>query len=98
LSDGATGAIDVKGNHPVFDETTGEVVHVSISWLVHDKLCEDGCWFDGTKLFNWQCSMVLKDILKSEGRWVRDFWWMIVTFSFGGGKARDNGMFRLKRQ
>ena len=94
LSDGATGAIDVRGNHPV--EYEGKTIFVSRSWIVHDHLCETGCWSDGEKLSNWQCSMVLKDILKKEGRWFRDFWWMIATFTLGGGEARKNGMFHVK--
>ena len=96
LSDGATGAVDVKGDHPVMDRRTGKTVFVSKSWLVHDKLCDTGCWSDGEKLPNWKCSMVLKDILKREGRWFRDFFWMISTFALGGGKARENGMFHVR--
>lgn len=94
-SDGATGAIDIDGPHPVLydDGKTHEIRHVSRAWLVHDKICETGCWSDGTPLNNWQCSMVIKDILKSEGRWLRDFWWGAFTWLIGGGEARKNGMW-----
>jgi hypothetical protein len=80
-SDGATGAFDIP----------------SLGWWIHDNLCEKGCWEDGTKLTNWQCSTVLYDILKSEGRFVRARRWRYATFAFGGDKCRDNGMFTLKK-
>lgn len=76
-SDGATGAIDID----------------SMSWIVHDRLCDTGMFEDGTPCTNWQASMILSDILEREGRHVRKFTWLITTFLFGGGKARDNGMF-----
>jgi len=79
-SDGATGAFDIQ----------------SLSWWVHDKLCITGQWEDGTKLTNWQCSRVLSDILWDEGRYFRSGYWLFATFFMGGGKARDNGMFKLK--
>jgi len=81
LSDGATGATDIW----------------SASWWVHDVLCDTGQWDDGTNCTNWQASRVCSDILKSEGRWVRAYPWLICTFLFGGGQARKNGMVRLKR-
>jgi len=80
-SDGATSAPDIN----------------SFAWWVHDKLCETGRWADGTRLTNWQCSTVLYDILRAEGRVVRDFWWLMGTFFMGGGEARKNGMLWLKQ-
>jgi hypothetical protein len=68
----------------------------SISWWVHDKLCDTGKWEDGTPCSNWQASKVLSDILRTEGRTFRKYTWLWSTFLFGGGKARDNGMFRVK--
>ena len=79
-SDGATGAFDI----------------VSCGWWVHDKLCKEGKWSDGTPLTNYQCSQVLYDILWSEGRYFRALYWKWSTFLLGGGKARENGMLRLK--
>ena len=79
-SDGATYAIDIP----------------SLGWWVHDNLCENGCWEDGTLLSNWQCSTVMYDILKSEGRWARARRWRYWTFIGGGGKARENGLFKVK--
>lgn len=76
-SDGATGARDIE----------------SLSWWVHDKLCDFGLFDDGTPCNNLQASMILKDILKSEGRWFRARSWFIMTWLFGGGLARDNGMY-----
>lgn len=76
-SDGATGAIDIYSD----------------SWWVHDVLCDRGTFDDGTPCTNWQASQVLQDILKKEGRWFRSKYWFWFTWLFGGGKARDNGMY-----
>ena len=76
-SDGATGAVDVD----------------SRAWWVHDKLCDTGVFEDGTKCKNWQASMILGDILQEDGFYFRRFRWILPTFLFGGGKARENGMF-----
>ena len=76
-SDGATGARDIK--------TRG--------WWVHDQLCDTGTFKDGTKCTNLQASTILYDILRSEGYWFRARTWFITTLSFGGGKARRNGIF-----
>lgn len=76
-SDGATGAFDIW----------------SESWWVHDKLCDDGTWEDGTPVKNWQASSVLSDILRSEGRWFRAIYWKYFTFLFGCVKAKENGMW-----
>jgi hypothetical protein len=80
-SDGATGAFDID----------------SMAWWVHDVLCDRGTWDDKTKLSNWQASCVLSDILYSEGRWLRTWRWLFATFLFGGGKARENGLWRVRR-
>ena len=76
-SDGATGAIDIH----------------SEAWWVHDKLCDTGLFDDGTKCNNKQASQILSDILRSEGRWIRAQYWYTFTWLFGGGKARENGMW-----
>jgi len=78
-SDGATGACDID----------------SRAWWVHDKLCDYGTFDDGTKCTNWQASMILRRILWDEGFWIRAFTWRPMTHLFGGGKARENGMFTL---
>lgn len=78
-SDGATGAYDIN----------------SFGWLFHDKLCNTGTFYDGTRCTNWQASSVCSDILDDEGRWFRRWSWKYMTFAFGGGKARKNGMFSL---
>ena len=78
-SDGATGAHDLY----------------SLSWQVHDVLCDRGEWDDCTPLTNWQASMTLHDILLHEGHRLLAVLWMRATLWFGGGKARDNGMFWL---
>lgn len=90
-SDGATGAADVD----------------SKGWWVHDMLCDSGTWLDRTPCTNWQASTVLSDIMKQEAsdywqeknkwkavkRYTRSLCWWPATWLFGGGKARDNGMF-----
>lgn len=78
-SDGATGAMDIT----------------SRGWWVHDQLCKRGCWDDGTKLSNWQCSQVLQDILVDEGRWWQSKGWFWATLLCGGGEARKNGLLRV---
>lgn len=77
ISDGATGAMDIA----------------SRGWFVHDALCVRGFFDDGTQLSNWQCSAVLHDILKEEGRYWQAKRWAIATWICGGGQARKNGMF-----
>lgn len=83
LSDGATGAKDIH----------------SWGWWIHDRLCNTGVFEDGTRCSNWQASKVLADILWSEWsikkpfRGIRAVLWLPATFLFGGGKARENGMF-----
>jgi hypothetical protein len=76
-SDGATGAWDI----------------ISEAWWVHDELCNTGKFDDGTPCTNLQASTILSDILKKEGRWFRARTWFITTLAFGGGKARENGVF-----
>ncbi len=77
ISDGATGAVDI------FSE----------AWWIHDKLCDVGKWDDGTPVTNLQASMVIRDVLMDEGRYLRAQYWFLATFLFGGGKARENGMW-----
>lgn len=95
LSDGATSAPDLKGKIKCLRK--GKPFLASMFWWVHDKLCDTGEWEDGTKCTNWQIAMVAKDILKEEGHWVRDFWWFLAMFAFGGGEARKNGMFYITK-
>ena len=73
LSDGATGAIDISD---------------SISWYVHDWLCDVGLFDDGTECTNWQASAILSDILLEEGHRIRSVTWRWTTFLFGGDKLR----------
>jgi hypothetical protein len=69
----------------------------SNAWWVHDVMCDRGTWENGTKCTNWQASRVLSDILADENRWFRSKTWLVATFLFGGGEARKNGMFKLKK-
>ena len=88
-SDGASGAIDIDGPVKCFDMKLGKWVKKSLSWWVHDKLCDTMEWDDGTHCSNFQSSMVLKDILRSEGHWVRDHWWFLSTWIFRTIKTRQ---------
>jgi len=78
-SDGATGAMDIT----------------SRGWWIHDVLCKNGKWDNGTKLNNWQCSQVLQDVLAEEGRYWQSKRWFWATWLFGGDKARQNGLWML---
>lgn len=74
LSDGATGAMDLRG---------------SWSWWYHDQLCNTGLWQCGTPCSAWEASMVLCDILDEEGRELRKFTWKWATFLFGSWKIKS---------
>ena len=82
-SDGATGAVDVSGEHLVYNKKDHKYELKSGGWLVHDILKEDETWDDGSECSNLQASWVLKDILKSEGRFVRAFGWFTGTLVWG---------------
>ena len=83
LSDGATGARDLPD---------------SWSWLVHDKLCDDAAWDDGSPCSAWQASQVLSDILDSEGYGMRRWTWKWATFLFGSINIKRRVGWRLKRK
>ena len=70
----------------------------SDAWWVHDVMCDRGTWENGTKCTNLEASRVLSDILSDENRWIRSKTWLFATFLFGGGKARKNGMFKLRKK
>jgi hypothetical protein len=90
MSDGATGAIDIKGKVLVYDTWNDTHTKVSLGWLVHDKLCNTGMFEDGSKCTNFQASTILSDILRSEGRWLRSIYWWPMTYLFGGGECRKS--------
>jgi hypothetical protein len=79
-SDGATGAWDVATD----------------AWGFHDVLCDTGKWDDGSLVCNWVASTVLGDILWRDGHKFRAVYWWWATYLFGGGKARENGMRRVR--
>jgi len=56
---------------------------VSLGWWVHDRLVETGQWDDGTPCSILDSSLVLRDILWSEGRRIRACSWFVATFVFG---------------
>ena len=55
----------------------------SFGWLYHDVLKRDKCFEDGSPCSNFQASMVLRDILASEGRYIRSSTWFISTLVYG---------------
>lgn len=60
---------------------------VSEAWWVHDVLCDRWAFDDKTPCSNRQASLVLHDILKSEGRWFRSRSWFLATW-WGGPVTR----------
>ena len=77
IYDGATGAIDIK--------TKG--------WWIHDQICRNPFFDDGTPITAWQAAQILSDILADEGRWFRKYTWKFATFLFGCHESRKNGWF-----
>ena len=73
VRDGASGAWDI----------------VSLSWWVHDQLCADGAWADGSDVTPWQAACVLGDILREEGRWFRATTWKYATLLFGCKRSHE---------
>lgn len=65
------------------DGASGPAVDIpSGAWWVHDWACDGGLWDDGIKMTLWQEAMVLRDILKQEGRWVRAITWPLFTLPY----------------
>ena len=103
-SDGATGFIDLGSTgyaSRVFNwfrkKIHGYSDKASPLWFfVHDAICYDGLWDDGTKISNWDASTVAGDILWGAGYrfWSVPVW--IATYFGGGGEAKKNGMRRVK--
>jgi hypothetical protein len=55
---------------------------VSTSWFIHDKMCKERKWMDGTPCTAWEASAVLHDILLEEGRWFRARTWFVATYTY----------------
>lgn len=84
-----------KGYSP--SNATGVFDIYSAAWWVYCKLCDNGMWVGGDRVTNWCASMVLVDMLRREKIYFSAVYWFVETFLFGGGEARKNGMFLLKR-
>jgi hypothetical protein len=52
---------------------------VSISWFVHDMLCDTGRFDNGAICTRMMAANILYDILKAEGRTVRCWTWWLAT-------------------
>jgi len=76
-SDGASGAFDIY----------------SSAWFIHDNLCDNAVWNDGTPCTAWMAAQTIGDVLSQEGRWARARYWRWMTFIFGCKKTRSNGWF-----
>lgn len=79
--------VHLKLGDPLYDGATYAIDINSFGWPVHDVLKRDKCFSDGTKCSNFKASMVLRDILRSEGRKVRSKGWFLSTFIFGEVKS-----------
>lgn len=55
----------------------------SFAWLYHDVLKRDKKFTDGSECSNWKASVILRDILKADGRYVRAECWFIGTLVWG---------------
>lgn len=83
--DGATWAFDtvpVEGNPP--------------SWLVHDQICNNPFWDDGSPISAWEAANVLSEILEANNYLIRSQTWKYATFAMGCKKARTNSWFPAK--
>ncbi len=58
----------------------------SVSWWIHDMLCDRELWADGSPCTGLQRSTVLHDILLEEGRWFRARTWWAATLLHEGWK------------
>lgn len=54
----------------------------SEAWWIHDELCKTGKFSDGSKCSNWQASVIIHDVLKRDGHWIRAKYWGSLTFIF----------------
>ena len=65
----------------------------------HDFCCHHGKFDDGSRMYNLQASFIYYDILIAfKINRVIALGRLIMTFLFGGGQARKNGMFKLNNE
>lgn len=106
LSDGATGARDLGAKETGWRKqwsklaawlmrTTSDTR--TAAWYVHDGFCNDGCWDCGTRVPNVVASLLMSIILFRDGYKREAFTWFFATLFGGGGKCRENGMLRVRR-
>jgi len=55
----------------------------TFAWLFHDVLKRDQCFADGSHCGNYKASMILRDILKEDGRDIRAVYWFVGTLVWG---------------
>lgn len=101
-SDGATGGLDVCDDS-FFSHDWG-----CGNWLGQGPIPKGGVWDDGTKMTNWELSTLHSNMLRDCAKkcktrkgtvilYAMSIWRWPFTFLFGGGVARINGMFKLKK-
>lgn len=94
---------------PAFEESDGATHAItrpeSLSHWVHDMLCKDAKWDDGTPVTALQAAFVISDILEAEAKLKRSYkkwigatismatsrYWFVATYLFGCVKTRENG-------
>lgn len=74
----------------IFDGATGAMDVTTKGWWVHDQVCNDPFFDDGSPITATMAATILYDILDEEGRWFRKFTWSSATFLFGCHNARKN--------
>ena len=67
ISDGATFAIDITTR----------------AWWIHDLLCKENKFEDGTKCNRWQSSMILSDCLWEDDYRIQSILWFMPTLIAG---------------
>lgn len=101
-SDGATGGLDVC-NDSFFAHDWG-----CGNWAGKGPKPIGGIWDDGSKMTNYQLSNLHSDMIRQCSKkqkivsrkiilYLMAIWRWPITFMFGGGAARKNGMLKLKK-
>jgi hypothetical protein len=105
-SDGATFARDLgvveKGWRGYWSKFIGWLMHspkgkITYSWWIHDQICRTGKLPNGEKCGNFLCSLILMILLIQDRYYKEAIPWFLMTFFCGGGKARKNGLFLVKK-
>ena len=69
---------------------------ITDAWYGHDDICNTGM-IGGRRVSNFTASLCLSLLLWKDGYRAEAFTWFLPTFIGGGGEAKKNGMFRVKK-